>query len=81
MTEDIRIDTLGKFSDEGYRFDLWCPHCQRGKTVSPDRFVAKLGADHPIDVARYVRCGVCGKKGIEVRIRPPTPELVDRVYD
>ncbi len=79
MSGEITLSTLGQFHDQGYRFDLWCPRCQRGKTVTAEKFVSKLGSDHPIQVADHVRCSECGGKGIEARIRPPTPDVNQRL--
>lgn len=69
----VVIETLGDMLDDGYRFNVWCLDCKRGRLIPVRPFVEKLGRDHPIYVADHVKCGKCGGKSVEVRIQPPAP--------
>jgi hypothetical protein len=70
----ITIRTLGDLVDRDYALDAWCRHCLRGRRLSIDPLVERMGrdADYLGDaLARRLRCEVCGGRDVAVNISPP----------
>ncbi|PDT80588.1 hypothetical protein [Sinorhizobium sp. BJ1] len=70
----VAIETLGDMLDDGYRFNVWCLKCKRGRLLPVQPFVDKLGRDHELYVADHIKCSKCGGKNIELRLQAPGPK-------
>lgn len=69
MTSDnltLKIDTLGRMREHGYRIGISCGACNRFKIADMDALIAKKGEDFIANhdsITPLFRCERCGKGG------------------
>ncbi|MBP0438402.1 hypothetical protein [Tianweitania sediminis] len=78
MTDNptLKIDTLGRLKEHGYRIGISCGPCNRFKVADMDALIARKGEDFEANhwsITPLFRCERCGDGGrIAMQLMAPT---------